>query len=262
MGRTSLLDRVNQSAYARPDVVKHYEDLDMLLEPERLLLERLTPTIKGKKILDIAIGGGRTTKYLLKISDDYTGIDYTPAFVEVARRKFPTANILCRDARDLSSFADETFDFVMFPFNSIDYVPHEDRLRALREIYRVLKRGGHFLFSTHNRDHESFNKLPWQERLSLDPLFIKSCLYSLYHLPRHIKMRRHEVHTDEYAVINDNAHGYALLAYYISVPRQLEQLARVGFRAAEAYDMEGKPVARDTRFPWIHYLTTKSRDEG
>jgi hypothetical protein len=70
-------------------------------------------------------------------------------------------------------------------------------------------------------------------------------------------MRRHEIHTDEYAVINDNAHGFALLAYYISVPRQLAQLARVGFSSAQAFDMEGNAVTRDTRFPWIHYLAAK-----
>jgi SAM-dependent methyltransferase len=256
-GQPHFLDRVNKSAYARADVVKHYEGLDMLLEPERILLERLTPSIRDTKILDIAFGGGRTTKYLLPVSRDYTGIDYTPEFVEAARRKFPGVELLCRDARDLSSFADATFDFVMFSFNSLDYVPHEDRLRALGEILRVLKPGGRFLFSTHNRDHVDFNRLPWQGRLSLSTVFVKSCLYSLLYLPRHLKMRRHEIHTDEYAVINDNAHGFSLLAYYISVPRQLAQLARVGFASAEAYDMEGEPVTHDTRFPWIHYLARK-----
>jgi hypothetical protein len=70
-------------------------------------------------------------------------------------------------------------------------------------------------------------------------------------------MKRYELHTDEYAVINDNAHGYTLLAYYISVPSQLAQLARAGFSSAEAYDMEGARVERDTRFPWIHYLARK-----
>lgn len=257
MSERESLDRFNKRAYARRDVVSHYERLDMLLEPERILLERLTPALRGKKILDIAIGGGRTTKYLLEISRDYTGIDYTPEFVEVARRKFPSARIICCDARSLSPFNDETFDFVMFSFNSIDYIPHEDRLRALREILRVLKPGGVFLFSTHNREHEGFNKLPWQQRLSLDPTFLKSCLHALRYLPRHLRMKQHELHTDEYAVINDNAHGYTLLAYYISVPRQLQQLARVGFSSTEAYDMEGARVERDTRFPWIHYLARK-----
>lgn len=256
-GREGLLDRVNKRAYARADVVAHYASLDMLLEPERLLFERLAPALRGKRILDIAVGGGRTTKYLLEISRDYTGVDYTPQFVEAARRKYPQANILWCDARDLSIFADDTFDFVLFSFNGIDYVPHGDRLTALREILRVLKPGGAFMFSSHNRDHENFNKLAWQERFRLSPAHLKHVLYCLLHLPRHLRMRRHEVHTEEFSLINDNAHGFSLLAYYISVPRQLEQLARVGFSDAEAYDMEGRRVTRDTRFPWIHYLARK-----
>ncbi|MDT7542261.1 MAG: hypothetical protein QOE33_2165 [Acidobacteriota bacterium] len=257
MGQRELLDQLNRHAYARADVVSHYEQLDMLLEPERILLKRLAPTLRGKKILDIAIGGGRTTKYLLEISRDYTGVDYTPEFVEVARRKFPSARIICCDARALSPFDDKTFDFVMFSFNSIDYVPHDDRLRALAEIQRVLKPGGLFLFSTHNREHEGFNKLPWQQGLTLDLACLKSCLHALRHLPRHLRMKRHEIHTDEYAVINDNAHGYALLGYYISIPHQLQQLARVGFSSSEAYDTEGNTITRDTRLPWIHYLARK-----
>ena len=257
MGQSGFSDQVNKSAYARADVVRHYESLDMLLEPERLLLERLTPEIAGKRILDIAVGGGRTTKYLLRISRDYTGIDYTPEFVEAARRKFEGVRILCRDARDLSDFADASFDFVLFSFNGIDSIPHEGRLRVLAEVHRVLREGGVFMFSAHNRDHAGFNKLPWQEGVKFDQLYLKSVLYSLYHLPRHISMRRHEVHADEYAVINDNAHGYSLLTYYISVPAQAEQLARSGFNAIEAYDMEGNVVTRDTRFPWVHYLARK-----
>lgn len=257
MENQKVLDAVNKKAYARADVVKHYENLDMLHKPERMLLERLTPQIRDKKILDIAIGGGRTTKYLLQISKDYTGIDYTPEFVEVAKRKYKDATILCCDARDLKEFADETFDFVLFAFNSIDYIPHRDRIKALRESYRVLKKGGHFMFSTHNRDHESFNKLPWQEKFQFRLSYLKYCLYCLYHLPKHLEMKKHEIHTDEFAVINDNAHGFSLLAYYISIPEQLKQLAAVGFSDIEVYDMEGDRVTSDTRFPWTYYLAKR-----
>ncbi|HEX8097379.1 MAG TPA: class I SAM-dependent methyltransferase, partial [Pyrinomonadaceae bacterium] len=210
-----------------------------------------------KKLLDIGIGGGRTTKYLLEISKDYTGIDYTPGCVEAARKKYPEARILCRDARDLKEFAGAEFDFALFSFNSIDYVPHEDRLKVLSEILRVLKPGGFFMFSTHNRDYRHFNKQPWEEGLRFDVGYLKSCLYSLYYLPRHLGMKRHEVYTDEYAIINDNAHGFSLLAYYIGTAEQVRQLESVGYRYVSAYDMEGNEVSSDTAFPWVYYLAQK-----
>jgi SAM-dependent methyltransferase len=257
MSRESVLDAVNKKIYARPDVVTGYAHLDHLLKPEEVLLEKLLPRIKDKKILDIGIGGGRTTKFLLEISRDYTGIDYTPECVEVVREKYRGANVLCCDARDLTRFGDDTFDFVLFSFNSLDYIPHEDRIKALSEIYRVLKPGEFFMFSTHNLDYRNFNKLPWQEKSRLDLVRLKSCLYSLYYLPKHMSMKRREVHAAEYAIINDNAHGYSLLTYYIGVGQQVKQLEEVGFVSVETYNMEGRPVSSDTDFPWTYYLARK-----
>lgn len=253
----NILDTVNKRTYARAKVVDWYDDLDFIHQPEAVILQKLTPLIKDKKLLDIGIGGGRTTKFLLEISRDYTGIDYTPQCVAVVKRKYPDANIQCRDARDLSTFDSESFDFVLFSFNSIDYVGHEDRLTVLSGILRVLRPGGFFVFSTHNRDYKGFNKLPWHEGLRLNLNFLKNCLYTLAYLPRHLSMKRHEIYTDEYAIINDNAHGFALLAYYIGVREQIGQLERVGFANVQAYDMEGKRVNNDSDSPWTYYLTEK-----
>lgn len=257
MSRESVLDAVNKRTYASRGVVRWYADLDSLIKPEEALLAKLLPHIKDKKILDVGIGGGRTTKFLLEISKDYTGIDYTPESVEVVRGKYQGANVLCRDARDLTLFADGTFDFVLVSFNSLDYVNHEGRIKALTEMRRVLRPGGFFMFSTHNRDYRYFNKLPWQEKARLDLTHLKSCLYTLYHLPKHLGMKRREVHARDYAIINDNAHEYSLLTYYIGIRQQVKQLEDVGFVSVEAYDMEGRPVSSDTDFPWTYYLARK-----
>ena len=254
---SNILDAVNRSTYAQESVVRCYDKLDFIHQPEAVIFEKLLPDIKDEAILDIGIGGGRTTTFLLEISKRYTGIDYTPACVAAARARFPTANIMSGDARDLSAFNDATFAFVLFSFNSIDYVSHEDRLQVLREIRRVLKPGGHFAFSTHNRDCREFNKLPWQSGVEFNLPFFKNCLYALRFLPKHLSMRRHEVHTDEYAIINDNAHGFSLLTYYIGIECQKAQLESVGFANPAVYDMDGKEVESDQRFPWTYYLTQK-----
>ena len=254
--KKDIVDDINKSAYAADEVVDWYADLDFILKPEAAILKKITPVIKDKKLLDIGIGAGRTTRFLLEISSNYTGIDYTPRCAELAQEKFPAAKILCCDARDLRVFENGAFDFVLFSFNAIDYMIHEDRMRVLKEIHRVLKPGGLFMFSTHNRDYKYFDKFPWQEgRFDLNHL--KSCLYTLAKLPRHYRMKKYEVRTDQYAIINDNGHGFSLLAYYISLAEQEKQLSEIGFVDLEAYDMEGNPTTSDRNFPWTYYLARR-----
>jgi SAM-dependent methyltransferase len=251
-----IVDDINKSAYAAAEVVDWYEDLDFILKPEAAILKKITPVIKDKKILDIGIGAGRTTRFLLEISSNYTGIDYTPRCAELAQEKFPTAKILCCDARDLRTFDEAAFDFVLFSFNAIDYMIHEDRMRVLKEIHRVLKPAGLFMFSTHNRDYKYFDRMPWQEG-KYDLNHLKSCLYTLVHLPKHYRMKKHEIRTDHYAIINDIAHGFSLLAYYIGFAEQVKQLREAGFAEVEAYDMDGNPTEHDHNFPWIYYLARR-----
>ncbi len=252
------LDRINQATYAREDVTRYYFAVDELLPAERAILEKLKPTIADSKILDIGVGGGRTVPHLTDISNDYVGIDYLETFVEEASRKYPDTKIMLGDARDLSNFDDDTFDFVLFSYNGLGSIGHEGRIKALNEVARVLKKGGTFLFSAHNRDYEYFRKLPWQRRFHFSKRYLIYFLHCLYHLPKHLKMRKLEIHDEDYAIINDGDHRYSLLLYYISIDKQFEQLRQAGFRDVEAFDTEGKRVTKDRSSHWIHYTAIKA----
>jgi ubiquinone/menaquinone biosynthesis C-methylase UbiE len=257
MERQVLPNLVNKTTFARADVVEYFQSIDSLFEVEKVLFEKLSQTIRNKKILDLGVGAGRTTRYLLQISNDYTGVDYVAEFVEEASRKYPNAKILCGDARDLKEFENESFDFVLFSYNGLDCISGDDRLKALKEIYRVLKKAGVFMFSSHNRDYQNFKKLPWQRKIEYDARFFKFSLYCLYHLPRHLKMKKHEIQTDDFALVNDPDHRFSLLLYYISIDKQVRQLADIGFSGIEAYDTNGKLVKSDSLSHWIYYLAMK-----
>ncbi len=257
MNIQSLVDSVNQKSYAKTKILDYYDDLNELFSAEKVLLEKLFPKIKNSKILDIGIGGGRTTKYLLAISSDYTGLDYVPQFIERVERKYKRGSFLCGDARDLKQFASETFDFVLFAYNGIDNVSHEDRLKALKEIRRVLKKGGTFMFSSHNRDYHGFNKPHWRKEFSLNAKFVKNLLSYFFFLPKHLRMKNHEVFADGYAIINDCDHRYSLLTYYVAIGTQIGQLEKVGFSDVGAYNAQGESVKTDTVSFWIYYLTNR-----
>ncbi len=261
MQNTISLSRVNRKAYSSNDVVKYYGAFDTLFTPEKILLESLEDEIRDSTILDLGVGGGRTTEALLKISKDYTGLDYSAGSVKITAARHPEARIALGDARDLREFADGTFDFVLFSFNGLDALSNNDRLRALREINRVLKTGGTFMFSSHNRAYRYFRKLPWKRNIEYNTKFFKFLLYSLYHLPKHFRMKKHEILTDTYAIVNDSDHRYSLLLYYIDIEQQIKQLNQTGFSQVDAYDIDGDRVTSDDRSPWVYYLARKDSSD-
>ena len=142
---------LNLKTFRDEAVVRHYVRSTGLQGAEIGILSRIQSTFRHKRILDIGVGGGRTTLALLNISKDYIGIDISPEMITECRRCYPSIAFEVCDARELSRFPNESFDLVFFSYNGIDSIGHSDRLRALREIYRVLARGGAFAFSSHNR---------------------------------------------------------------------------------------------------------------
>jgi len=135
--------------YSTPEVAAQYARLDSLSVCEQYVFDNyLHP---GTAILDLGVGGGRTTPYLSAIASRYVGVDYSEEMVQACRSKFPHLEFELADAADLSRFPDFSFDAVIFSFNGLDCLaPYGKRENCLRECHRVLKRGGVYIFSTHN----------------------------------------------------------------------------------------------------------------
>ena len=248
---------INRRAYAKGKVLDYYDQLSDLFPAEKALFEKLSREIRNAKVLDIGIGGGRTTRYLLPLAAEYTGIDYVPEYIDRVRRKYEKGNFLVVDARNLTVFVDESFDLVVFSYNGLDVVSHEDRLTALKEIYRVLRKGGTFIFSSHNRDYQYFNRPYWFNQRRFNMTLIKGVLSYLFFLPRHLWMKQHEESTDEYATINDSDHRYSMLVYYIGIAEQAKQLEDIGFSNVEAYNAAGESVRANKESFWIYYLANR-----
>jgi SAM-dependent methyltransferase len=142
--RTTNLDTWN-----RPEVASYYSALDYLTPCERLLFDEYLSA--GMAILDLGVGGGRTTLYLSSFASRYVGGDYAAEMVATCRKKFPNLEFQTVDAADLSKFPSASFDAVVMAYNGIDnLMPDESRCRAWREMHRVLKPAGVLIFSSHN----------------------------------------------------------------------------------------------------------------
>ncbi len=142
-------EAANLEVYRNPAVVSHYASLQYLTAAERLLFD--TYLKPGMAILDIGVGGGRTTLYLAAKASRYVGVDYSEEMIRLCRGKFSGLEFQVADAADLSAFASQSFDAIVFAFNGLDYVlPAERRQKCLRECERMLKDGGVLIFSSHN----------------------------------------------------------------------------------------------------------------
>jgi SAM-dependent methyltransferase len=139
----------NLETWSKPEVASYYSSLTYLTPCEQLLFaEYLKP---GIAILDLGVGGGRTTPYLSSLASRYVGADYSAEMISACRRKFPSLQFETLDAADLSVFPAFTFDAVVMAFNGIDnLIPDESRQKAWREMRRVLKPEGILIFSSHN----------------------------------------------------------------------------------------------------------------
>ena len=139
----------NLRVYNQPAVAAHYGTLNYLSACESFLFEKYIP--RGAEILDLGVGGGRTTPYLSSIASRYLGVDYSEEMIRTCRRKFPDLEFRVGDVADLSSLADSSFGAVVIAFNGLDYViPEERRRQSLRECFRILKNNGVLIFSSHN----------------------------------------------------------------------------------------------------------------
>ncbi len=128
----------NLPVYNSRAVAAHYAALNYLSPCEQKLFDiYLQP---GMDILDLGVGGGRTTTYLSSIARRYVGVDYAPEMIEACRAKYPRLEFHTADAADLSMFPNSSFDAVVFAFNGIDYIiPDENRAKCLQECGRILK---------------------------------------------------------------------------------------------------------------------------
>ncbi len=137
-----------------------------LWESERAVFEQYLN--QSDHILDLGCGTGRTTFPLFKMG--YTsiiGVDLTPEMIQKANElnAFFETNISFKegDATQLP-FLNHSFDAVIFSFNGLMSIPqYSNRSKALKEIYRVLKNNGTFIFTTHDRAAEEQFFTFWKE---------------------------------------------------------------------------------------------------
>jgi ubiquinone/menaquinone biosynthesis C-methylase UbiE len=133
------------------EAVKNYDSLlgPFLFEPYGKYIASLIPSSGINNVLEIACGTGRLTNHLYKQmphSAKLTATDISPDMMELAKEKLSGSPIHFQiaDAQQLP-FEDNSFDYVVCQFGFM-FLP--DKQKGFNEAFRVLRRGGKFIFST------------------------------------------------------------------------------------------------------------------
>ena len=250
---------MNKKKYESKSVVSSYVNM-RLQNPEVMIIVKYREFISEKHVLDIGCGSGRTTAILKNLSSGYVGLDYSLEMIESCRKRFKGVHFIHGDVRSMSEFKDEEFDCVMFSFNGLDSISHDDRIKGLREIRRVLKQDGLFVFSSHNRNHRYAISRPKMKFSRTPCKLAEDFIKLLKSMSNRLRNKNHQVFNEQYAIINDIAHNYAMLTYYINKAHQVSQLKAMSFETIEMYDTLGNVLnldSDDKDSAWIYYVAKK-----
>src|SRR5688572_17208582 len=105
------------------------------------LLDELTGRLPaGAKVLDAGCGAGLPITQMLSEKFEVTGVDFSEAQIELARRNVPNATFICLDMTNLD-FPDHTFDGIC-SYYAIIHIPREEHQPLLANFHRMLKPDG------------------------------------------------------------------------------------------------------------------------
>ena len=259
-----MLDDHNKKIYASRNIIQYYARLSMIQPAEQTILDLLQDELSSMKMLDIGVGGGRTTRHFSKLVAEYVGIDYSTNMIAACQERFSTSPQVmfevC-DARDMSRFRDNSFDFILFSFNGIDYISHTDRLKVFQEVSRVGKPGGYFFFSSHNLQRIE-REFDLRKQVSLNPIttYINLVTLALLRFFNHSITLEH-LHASAHTIIKDESHNFRLKTYYVRPQEQISQL-EADFSNIKVYSWQnGLEIISKNELcshvdMWLYYLCT------
>ena len=154
--RWRALDEV-EAVFTRPSL-----DLDAEAAAKRVNRDGRLGELPGKEVLCLAGGGGQQSAAFGILGANVTVLDLSPAQLAkdrlVAEHYKLPIKATQGDMRDLSVFAEGSFDIVYHP-HSLDFAPDESVV--FREVGRVLRPGGIYYFDCVNPFHAGLSEASW-----------------------------------------------------------------------------------------------------
>ena len=109
-------------------------------EDVRLLNELIERLPVNASVLDAGCGAGVPISLMLSEQFKVTGVDFSEAQIELAKKQIPQANFICQDMTKLD-FLENSFDGIC-SYYAIIHIPREEHQPLLANFHRMLKPNG------------------------------------------------------------------------------------------------------------------------
>jgi len=106
----------------------------------RLLDDFIQRLPADAKVLDAGCGAGIPISQMLSEHFDVTGVDFSEAQIDLAKKHVPKGSFICQDMSRLD-FRENTFDGIC-SYYAIIHIPREEHQALLINFHRMLKPGG------------------------------------------------------------------------------------------------------------------------
>jgi len=140
-------------------IAERYDDFfahTKLFLYDTAVLDELLP--RPCRLIDLGSGTGRHVVHFARRGFDVTGVDLSQHMLILTAAKCNAngvrADLHQLDLADLSHFPDGSFDAATCMFSTIGMMRgHSNRVNFVRDVHRILRPGGLFVFHAHNRWH-------------------------------------------------------------------------------------------------------------
>lgn len=244
--------------FSKKSVLKKYSRKTDLQPVEKWIFEN--HLYNGMRILEIGVGTGRLTKYILEKKPSYfIGIDYSELMVTHCKKRFVLSENTEFQCIDINSFIvmhrcneneELKFDAIIFGFNGIDSLSHSQRFNVLRDLKYLLKNNGKIIFSSHNI-------------ATYDQSIIGHTLNPFKYLWRLLKLIILKLinvcnKDRNWDILYEFTYGKLMKNYYIRGSYQLNVLRDLGYKLISAYSYSSSLIMDgyidiDPSY-WIYYV--------
>jgi ubiquinone/menaquinone biosynthesis C-methylase UbiE len=259
-----VVQQARDSSWGASDVVSRYDTCGFSDAGEEVAFAAVGEWARGD-VLDIGVGGGRTTGVLAGIASTYVGLDLSLEMLDLARRRFPGQDLREGNAVDLRGLPDAAHDLVVFSFNGLDALDHSRRGAALAAMARVTRPGGRVVFSSLNLDGASFDERPWRVAGGLLSPRFRFHLADAARHPRTVvrsvrnyrRTRQRAEDGSGWALRPLRAHEFRFLVHFATMEETVAEAAAAGLEVVAAYADDGRELAPDTAHTdadYVHFV--------